>query len=921
MAIAHDAQTRFPTTDGPSGTNSVDTTTGDRTFTHNPVGTPAGVVVVICSNATAAPVTGVLYAGVAMTPVTDAQDTSEAGSVWIYTLTDEAIPTDDPATVTLQGCTSAEKWVTCSTVTSATNLTTVNASNFKDTTTAANPTLSVVTTDSTLLYGAVVGGAASPGSYAAGTGYTAQFNNDVGTRSARSERRTSPVAAGTITYNFTYATSDDYAIAAVALAELIIPTSTPVAQLSLASHGEPSERTNHTIKIRARTTSGSTGVIKAALYEGSTNRSGDLTSTALTTSLADYTLPIADASAANITDYSNLEIRFWGYDSGGNALVFEVADVYLELPVASGPPTYYGVTSSVVTFTKAVAATKSTFGVTVSALTFVKAVAGKKTTFGQLVAPFTFTKAVSGIRIAFGQLVAPFTFTKAVAATKKTFGQTATTLTFTKAVSGLRTTFGQTVTALTFTKAVSGVRTTFGQLIAPFTFGKAVAGIRTAFSQIAAPFIFVKDVAARRTTFSQITAPFTFSKSIAGLKTTFGQISLSLINTISTAGDRAVNTLYGVITFPITFTKDVAARRTTFGQIIAPFTFSKAISGFKKTFGQITAPFTFTKSIIGQRKTFGQVVVPLTFTKVVSGTRKTFGVILSPFTFTKDIIGRKTTFGQTATPIIFVKTVVGGRTTFSQLVAPFTFNKSVVGRKSTFAQVDLPVTFLKETFGRKETFGQIDFPIDINFSVVAEVQGVRFGSTSMSLIFGKDVTGRKTTFGETTSLYLLAPSVQGSRTTFGRFDRPFIFSKETSGTRETFGQLAFPINATFVVAGDRLGGNYYGQIDMGLIFGEQTIGQRKTFGRIATPYLFATTSQATKSTFGKLDTSIDFIIDVKTGRVEAFSQLAFEILLGLEAAGFVRPTSIILNLAKDIYLGSTSVDAVYAKSQKVWPPN
>jgi hypothetical protein len=52
----------------------------------------------------------------------------------------------------------------------------------------------------------------------------------------------------------------------------------------------------------------------------------------LTNSLADYSLAVSDASAATITDYSNLSIKFWGHDSAGNALVFEIAKIYLELP-------------------------------------------------------------------------------------------------------------------------------------------------------------------------------------------------------------------------------------------------------------------------------------------------------------------------------------------------------------------------------------------------------------------------------------------------------------------------------------------------------------------------------------------------------------------------------------------------------------
>lgn len=113
------------------------------------------------------------------------------------------------------------------------------------------------------------------------------------------------------------------------------PTQTAVAEVSLASADTPATRTSHSIKVRARTTAGA-GTIRAALYEGATNRSGDLESGALTTSLADYTLAIPDASAANITDYSNLGIRFWGYAASGGSIVFEVDQLYLEIPASSG---------------------------------------------------------------------------------------------------------------------------------------------------------------------------------------------------------------------------------------------------------------------------------------------------------------------------------------------------------------------------------------------------------------------------------------------------------------------------------------------------------------------------------------------------------------------------------------------------------
>lgn len=109
---------------------------------------------------------------------------------------------------------------------------------------------------------------------------------------------------------------------------------TPVAEISLALHGLPTSRTSHSIRVRARTTSGTTGRIRAALYEGAVNRSGDLESAPLTTAFADYTLPIPDAGAAAITSYANLSIRVWGYDPS-SALVFQVAQLSLKLPTSN----------------------------------------------------------------------------------------------------------------------------------------------------------------------------------------------------------------------------------------------------------------------------------------------------------------------------------------------------------------------------------------------------------------------------------------------------------------------------------------------------------------------------------------------------------------------------------------------------------
>ena len=66
--------------------------------------------------------------------------------------------------------------------------------------------------------------------------------------------------------------------------------STTVGEVGLATY-TPGTQTNHSFKVRARVTSGArVAVLGLALYEGTTNRSGDLFTTALTTSSSSVTI-------------------------------------------------------------------------------------------------------------------------------------------------------------------------------------------------------------------------------------------------------------------------------------------------------------------------------------------------------------------------------------------------------------------------------------------------------------------------------------------------------------------------------------------------------------------------------------------------------------------------------------------------------
>jgi hypothetical protein len=192
----------------------VDTTTGDRTFNHAASASATAAVVMLLTNTNNTPVSGVLYGGVAMTLTTSATDTSEAGNVWIYTLTGNPIP-QGTQTVTLVGCTADSKWATCCTMTGTMPFVATSAAT--NTTTSANPTIALTTTAaSSMGYAAAHDGQAAPAT--AMTSGTLLHSNDYGTRVANTGRFTSAVGASTTSITFTLG-SEDWCCAGVAFSE------------------------------------------------------------------------------------------------------------------------------------------------------------------------------------------------------------------------------------------------------------------------------------------------------------------------------------------------------------------------------------------------------------------------------------------------------------------------------------------------------------------------------------------------------------------------------------------------------------------------------------------------------------------------------------------------------------------------------
>jgi hypothetical protein len=89
-------------------------------------------------------------------------------------------------------------------------------------------------------------------------------------------------------------------------ADYITTTSASSAEVKFSAANDPVVHTNHTIYYRAK----GTGTLEARLYQGAT-----LISThnpTLTASFQTFTWNITSGEAANITDYTDLRVRFIG---------------------------------------------------------------------------------------------------------------------------------------------------------------------------------------------------------------------------------------------------------------------------------------------------------------------------------------------------------------------------------------------------------------------------------------------------------------------------------------------------------------------------------------------------------------------------------------------------------------------------------
>ena len=549
---------------------------------------------------------------------------------------------------------------------------------------------------------------------------------------------------------------------------LVVPTTTPVARVSLASGNTPTTRTAHSIKVRARKASGSgTVLLSAALYEGSTNRSGNLVTSALTTSFADYTLAIPDASAANITSYSDLELRFWANSATGDAVNVEVARIALVAPAgAAGPQTLFGSSSLTTTFGSTTAAQRRTTSAVAAPTTFGAVVQARRKTFGQVAAPFTVGVATQGasaypdVILGTPGLVSYWRLNEAagnVLDSKGTNHGTVVGAGITRSVPGLLSRGGDTamqgsagttsyVTIPTSASLDVTSQATVELWVRPSAIVAAAhvinRGTDNAFyiRHYAAgdgrwEFNFYDANAVRRTSAAGLPIAevgkrqhLVMTYDAAGVMRTYidgVQVgtpvscnanirtggSLVIFDRFQGAGTGFAGVVDEVALYNVVLTPQQVASHfaigappvTLYGATATSVGFGAVTQGLRKAKGVTAAPFTFGAVTQAQRRTTSALVAPFSFGAVTQAKRRTTGVVDRASTFGAVTQGQRKALGVVARASTFGAVTQAGRKTFSSTAAPSTFAAVTQARRRTTSAVVAPFAFGSTTAGVAST--------------------------------------------------------------------------------------------------------------------------------------------------------------------------------------------------------------------------
>jgi len=191
--------------------------TGDRTQSHNPVGTPRGVLIIVVHEVGTDTVAGVTYDGTALVEVPLSpllHTTPETGSIHAFFL-GASVPTADPATWAVDVTDTSDYIAACFTVTAAQDTEVHDTSTFDSGATTA-PSATLTITKDSFVAGGLYSGLAAPGATeVAGTAEV--VTGDLGADSGEISRGDS-IKTADFAYGWTQA-SDDGAVLAIAINE------------------------------------------------------------------------------------------------------------------------------------------------------------------------------------------------------------------------------------------------------------------------------------------------------------------------------------------------------------------------------------------------------------------------------------------------------------------------------------------------------------------------------------------------------------------------------------------------------------------------------------------------------------------------------------------------------------------------------
>lgn len=204
--------------------------TSDLSWTHTPVGTPAGVIVLVAQNVGVTDeVVSVTYGGTALGEVTGSPllhtTGAEDGALYGYFL-GSSIPTGAQTVLVDVNATGSSKQAVAITLTAIGN-TTIDTTATLDSGSATNPSVSLSTTASTETFIAAVlhSGLATMASITPGADYTTLPEHDFGAQVAGWMRRTALATGGSVTVDWTAATEEAgiLAVAVKLLGTAIVP--------------------------------------------------------------------------------------------------------------------------------------------------------------------------------------------------------------------------------------------------------------------------------------------------------------------------------------------------------------------------------------------------------------------------------------------------------------------------------------------------------------------------------------------------------------------------------------------------------------------------------------------------------------------------------------------------------------------------